>query len=454
MGNTNAAIVTSHAVRDLKPAYVIMFGIAGGFQSEVGLGDVILPDKVFYCALGKQYTDQVQIRPEPLNIDAFLLESIRAYDYVRNNHKGRDYRVKFGPFAITEQVISSTTAAEEITKIHSKMVGVEMESFGVGLAIFRSLQDVKFVAVRGVSDHADEKKNDDYRTSALQNAADFLIGFLQSGWLPKNRHTESATRKYIAIQHLSRHLRPSVTTSARTFLANFAPDDLLEVVIDQTEFYKQGSFINPAEALHRQEEIFARLEEIQQEFPDHVLGYFGLAHIPLMFQLGFRINRREVQVFGNDYKTAAWVALPDRSRIPDVRIEGLPSQPIRQSGDVVMLMSVSYEINSLEPREIVSNALAFIHIHSERPKEGIVDSFEVLDAFTDAFREVREIIATPSVERIHLFYAGPPTLAFRCGQQINPNIDPDFIVYNYSRQDRPRYRWALNLQSSEIIIRE
>jgi hypothetical protein len=76
-----------------------------------------------------------------------------------------------------------------------------------------------------------------------------------------------------------------------------------------------------------------------------------------------------------------------------------------------------------------------------------------LDDFTDAFRMVRQSIISkfPDVEQVHLFYAGPPTLAFRCGQQINPNIDPDYLIYNYSKDDDPRYRWALNLRTEEVI---
>ncbi|MAS35506.1 MAG: hypothetical protein CL610_15955 [Anaerolineaceae bacterium] len=452
MGNANAGVDTSNALRDLEPSYVFMFGLAGGFKSEVCLADVILPDKIFYCSLGKQYPDRQEIRPDPLRIDDFLVVKLHSYIYTRQD--GSDYQVKFGPLAITEQVIASSEAVDEIKRIHPKMVGVEMESYGVGLAASKSLSDVKFVAVRGVSDYADAEKNDGHRGRALQNAAHFLTGFIYSGLLPRRYTVTENPPRYIAIQHLSRHLRPSLATSAHRFLADFQPSQLIEVVIDQTDLFVGGSLVNPPEALARQEEALERLEEIQREFPDCTLGYFGLAHIPLMFHLGYKINRREVQLFGNDYESAAWFKLPDRSQPPSISIEGLPEQPLTQSGDVIVLMSVSYDITSVEPDEIVSNPVARIHIRAERPIEGIIDSQEVLGAFTNAFRTVRQRVATPSVDRIHLFFAGQPTLAFRCGQQISPSIDPQWIVYNYSRQDQPHYRWALNLQTNEIIERK
>jgi nucleoside phosphorylase len=78
MGNTNAGIVVSHALRDLNPSYVFMFGIAGGFKEEVGLEDVIIPDKIFYNALGKQLSDGTETRA--LRTDAVLLA--RLYSHV------------------------------------------------------------------------------------------------------------------------------------------------------------------------------------------------------------------------------------------------------------------------------------------------------------------------------------------------------------------------------------
>jgi hypothetical protein len=44
---------------------------------------------------------------------------------------------------------------------------------------------------------------------------------------------------------------------------------------------------------------------------------------------------------------------------------------------------------------------------------------------------------------IHLFYAGPVSLAFHLGQQISENIHPPVIVWNYRREQG--YNWAVDL---------
>lgn len=454
MGNASASTYVSHAVRDLNPSYVFMFGIAGGFKDQVGLADVIIPDKIFYTALGKQYPDRRDVRPETLKIDPFLLQRLHVYAFQQQN--GKDYEVKIGALAVGEEVVASSGGVAELLRIHPKMLGVEMESYGVGLAVATYDTTTKFVAVRGVSDHADEHKSDNYRGKALKNAAEFLIGFIKSGLLPKRRSDASPLPKFVAINHLSLFRRPSVTQASHSYLKRLQDFDLIELPIDQVDLYKGGSLTNPREALQRQQEIFARLEEILQKYPESKLGYFGLAHVPLMFHLGFKVNRREIQVFGNNYVTGEWVDLPPQSSVPKIIIDGLPEQRVQDAGDVLVLMSISHSITSVEPDQISENAIARIHLRVEEPFEGIVDSIEVLDTLTNRFRDVRRAIQTnlPFAERIHLFYAGPPTLAFRCGQQINPNIDREYLVYNYSRSDHPNYRWALNLQTEEIIERK
>lgn len=454
MGNTNAGIDVSHALRDLNPSYVFMFGIAGGIKDEVGLADVIIPDKIFYNALGKQYTDGREVRPEPLRTDPVLLQRLHAYAFHLSADK--DYRVKIGPLAVGEQVVANSDGIAELRKIHPKMIGIEMESYGVGLAVFKYRPDISFVAVRGVSDHADEQKNDNYRSKALKNAGDFLVGFIKSGLLPKRRTNADQLPKFIAIHHLSLYRRPSVNQAVQSYLKRLQRFDVIELPIDQVDLFRDGSLTDPAEALCRQKEMLARLDAILQEHPKCELGYFGLAHIPLMFHMGYEINRREVQMFGNDYDSGEWVDLPEKSVQSDVLVGGFPEHIVEQPGDVVMLMSVSYTITSPEPNEIVNHPLAHIHIRAEKPQLGLIDSQEILNKFTQTFRNALQRInqCFPHVQRVHLFYAGPPTLAFRCGQQINRNIDPEIIVYNYSRRDYPNYRWALNLQTEEIVERK
>ena len=63
--------------------------------------------------------------------------------------------------------------------------------------------------------------------------------------------------------------------------------------------------------------------------------------------------------------------------------------------------------------------------------------------FREVLRAIRDQM--PNCQRIHLFYAGPTGGAVTIGQQINPRMNPPVDTYEYSRQWKPQYRYALTL---------
>lgn len=128
MGNPDAATGALNAIRDLSPAYVIMFGLAAGLRGEVELGDVIIPTHIFYYEQAKQRSDTVEVRPQSYRVDA--LTSNRLQDFVARQPNDRNYAVKFGPFAVGEKVISSQEALASLKRLEPKLLGVEMESYG------------------------------------------------------------------------------------------------------------------------------------------------------------------------------------------------------------------------------------------------------------------------------------------------------------------------------------
>ena len=79
MGNPDSAALTSGAIRDLNPGYIIMFGIAGGIRNRVALGDVIVSTRIFYYEQAKLRSDNVEIRPNAFIVDALLKSRLENY---------------------------------------------------------------------------------------------------------------------------------------------------------------------------------------------------------------------------------------------------------------------------------------------------------------------------------------------------------------------------------------
>jgi hypothetical protein len=63
--------------------------------------------------------------------------------------------------------------------------------------------------------------------------------------------------------------------------------------------------------------------------------------------------------------------------------------------------------------------------------------------FHAALARLRDL--APGCRRIHLFYAGPTGGAITLGQAVNPRMNHPVALYEYSRQESPRYQHAVTL---------
>lgn len=452
MGNASAAALATSAIHELSPTYVIMFGLAGGIKGQIELGDVIVPTQIYYYELAKvRPGGDIETRPIMFETDAMLLKRMESYGL-----SYRHYGVKFGPFAVGEKVVSDVAVIEDFKKYIPKLLGIEMESFGIAKAAHHSPRRPQFIAVRGVSDFADAHKDDNSRQQCLENAADFLLGFLRLGALPKAQRQETsakASKTMIAIHHLSLERRTSIKNALDTTLIEYGNHHIEELLIDQTDLFQHGRLISPTEGFDRQKTLISRLDLLLQTYPGAEIGYFGLAHIPYIFHAGYEVNRREIRTFGTNRQTSEWQALPrSAGSWSKIAIVGLPSTRSDLRGEVVLRMSVSSEVLLEQVQEVISSPIASVHLAVDDPHLDYITCEEQLNEYASRFRQVLTDIQrlVPNARTVHLFFAGPPVLAFRCGQQISKTSDPDVIVFNFSKRDSPNYRWALNICTGEI----
>lgn len=451
MGNSDAAIATANAIRDLQPQFVFMFGIAAGVEGRANLGDIIVPTEIFYYEQAKIMAGKTEMRLQSYQVDSLLRS--RLANFVVNYKVGKDHQVAFGPFAVGEKVISDQASIESLKGFAPKLLGIEMESYGVAKAVASSLSKPRFIAVRGVSDFANENKNDQWRDKALSNAAAFLLSFLGRGELPVSERRENTTKKtLIAIHHLSINQRASITSKPIATLEQY---EIKELLIDQTDLFRNGQLLDPREAVNRQDVLIPRLNSLLSTYPLASLGYFGLAHIPLMFYASSQINRQVVNVYSTDRQSGKWLALEEKGKGPKLSIRTYRAAHLSGQTDIAILISVSARIAEDLVEDITARCAAHFHLSLKNPSLDIVTSEEQINIYALLFLKVLADIkkSYPLTERIHLFIAAPPPLVFRLGQQVSKMIDPTILVYNYSQRDDPKYGWALNIMTGEIIDR-
>lgn len=459
-GNVFAAVHTARCLQRFKPDFVLMVGIAGGVEGKVYLGDVVVSEQIIYYEITKEQLGFSEQRPQVLRADWLLLDRAKNYTDIRWNANIKAEaldsrrnvelpRVHFGPIGSGEKVIADSNRINELKEWHSKLRAVDMESFGVGLTAVEWADSPQFIAVRGISDYANEKKNNDWQKYAADSAAAYTIGLLQSGAVPITRRFPSPVLKtLIAIRHQSMEPLPSKLTEASLPKA-VGTASVVDVEVNQTDLYDNGRLTDPVEAARRQMETVHRLAEARNSYPDSELAYYGIAHIPLLFHMGYQVlTRAPVHFFEHNRTTDRWDRLDRSEEYPHIRITGLPASVSAEKGDVIVRISISYLVRSTAIEDIVTNPIASLHLRVDHPKIDSVTSMSQIEQYSVTFRDLLDEIHRlfPNTVRVHIFYSGPVALAVNLGRRISKTIHPKIIVYNYSVSDNPPgYAWGLEV---------
>ncbi|HYU71946.1 MAG TPA: NB-ARC domain-containing protein [Ktedonobacteraceae bacterium] len=225
MGRVQAANATNDAIRRWHPRFVLLVGIAGGIAAaQVKRGDVLIPDQIADYEHQKITNDGAQIRWEVHRADPRLLEAARHQrenwlDLIKKRRPQRgksQYRI--GPMATGDKVVATKDVLERLRSDWPKLIGIEMEAGGLASAAFQSARQPGFLMIRGVSDLADENKDDTWRKYACHAAAAYAIALLQSGPAPLSKQEEGSSQNK---EHLGRITTQEI--SQTNVAINFVP---------------------------------------------------------------------------------------------------------------------------------------------------------------------------------------------------------------------------------------
>lgn len=225
MGLSSATLAADRLMRNFMVPLLVLIGIAGGIDSDLKLGDVVVASDVDHYLLNAKavpseapydfqlsgkvwpiahtvlaHTRSFKRRPEtaalydtwrsscatrkPLSLEADATKPV-----ARNTP---EYFV--GPLASGDIVGAAQSFVTWLRKRNRKYLGLEMEAGGAALAAHNRNEPMPLLVVRGVSDFADERKSaldefefaDDsekgaWRKYATQNAFELFTSLLQAG---------------------------------------------------------------------------------------------------------------------------------------------------------------------------------------------------------------------------------------------------------------------------------
>lgn len=205
MGMTASSHLATKMILYFKPQYLFMAGIAAGIEGRgLGFGDILVAEQSWDYGSGKMVERERKSETEPADIyfepdtrdiqlsadlkakiNTFKLTKATILDQIQNAWQGDTPQTKLqlhlGPIGSGSYVISSDSTLKDIKVHHRKLLGVEMETFGVYYAASHSPEPVtKAISIKSVSDYGDGKKNDKYQKYAAYTSAQFIYHFIMN----------------------------------------------------------------------------------------------------------------------------------------------------------------------------------------------------------------------------------------------------------------------------------
>lgn len=196
MGMVATSILATQLIQIVKPKVICMTGICAGNSSEVKLGDIVVASSSWDHQSGKRerYGDKVVFKNSPQHItlnpkiirDFQNLTLDTAFQTLEKEIKNTSYSptLRIGPMASSSTVLADKETLDFILSTqHRKLLGIDMEVFGLYCACYYHFNHINFFAIKGVCDFADSEKNDDLQEYAANNSAFALQLFFQKNLL-------------------------------------------------------------------------------------------------------------------------------------------------------------------------------------------------------------------------------------------------------------------------------
>ncbi|PRQ02206.1 5'-methylthioadenosine/S-adenosylhomocysteine nucleosidase [Enhygromyxa salina] len=195
MGMPMSAALAMKCTMLYRPRLLCMCGIAAGTGG--GFGDILVATKSWDYGSGKIHTslddNESIFRPRPSyhraasDLAALFGEFekdeekklIEFWDEWRGDKPTSPPRIRRGPLASGASVIASAEFMQKLASRDDRIIGVEMEAYGLfAAADIAPEPSPKVVVMKSVCDFGDTNKDDKYQDYAAESSARCLLDFL------------------------------------------------------------------------------------------------------------------------------------------------------------------------------------------------------------------------------------------------------------------------------------
>lgn len=196
MGMVASSVLATKMIHYFRPKFMVMCGIAAGIKGAGNIGDILITDLSFDSGSGKIKTDlngEAKFEPDyrSLDLETDLKEDLLACKSKREfldeikkkwsaDSPDTELNLRIGPLASGAGVIENNRIIDEIRGHNRKLIGIDMETYGIYYAVKHCSKPRPeyVISMKSISDFADSAKNDKFQKYASYTSASFMFKFM------------------------------------------------------------------------------------------------------------------------------------------------------------------------------------------------------------------------------------------------------------------------------------
>lgn len=207
-----------------------------------------------------------------------------------------------------------------------------------------------------------------------------------------------------------------------------------------------------AEALRLQDKAFS---VIKQKNWRSTIFYYGIAHTPLIFRLGYQFGQTASIRFLHRFRI--YGAAQDFTELPETDKDKLAKlnrkysrDPGVQSKELLVAISTSYPIIEENLLTIDPNKTMYRYwVQVDEDDNGVdfFNSYHKIRSYADSFEaDIEKIVRNWNIQTVHVVISSSVPFTFYLGQLMNNNQFRKIIVYHY---DHTRFTWGIDIMESD-----
>ena len=194
MGMNASSVLAMKVINHFRPKYIVMVGIAAGKKGRVNLGDILIAEQTWDGGSGKIVSNEGEVAFEPdgkfIPLDVDVSGKVKIFGArsellfkIKKGWKGNapdsELKAHVGPVVSVAGVIQSPEKIQEQADLQRKLIGLEMETYGVFYAANNCTKPRPIpISIKSVTDFGDKGKGDEFQKYAAYTSAKFMFEFV------------------------------------------------------------------------------------------------------------------------------------------------------------------------------------------------------------------------------------------------------------------------------------